>query len=271
MLKKLIILGLVISVLILFAVPVFANDTVTEEEKEEYKANFVVPPVDELFTALDSLGKINWEEQLNKIQTAGRDKFDYKTDEALALNLGIRVADTTVAIKVKDKKAVGELVANAEQLANKLNVSTSILEKSKEIKQAVKQEQWEKVLLSINGLEDDITLELALRADSDLSVLTTLAGWIEGVNIITGSLSKKYEAPAATVLRQPGLISFYQKKLNAMNEDTKKLPIIQRVVNLVEQLQVLCDVPEGKAVPKENVDKISALVSDLVNDITKLD
>ena len=96
--------------------------------------------------------------------------------------------------------------------------------------------------------------------DEKLSQLVSLGGWLRGTEVLTSVVTKHFSADGAELLHQPDLLSYFQRRLQAMPEF--KLPIIREIEDALVQVKPLIDVGSAR-IPPESVKKINEITTRL--------
>src|SRR5271156_1447030 len=99
--------------------------------------SITVPTPGELFSAIDKIGKPNWQGQYRKpIETA------YTSRPQIALNLGGLIADGYIAVEAEDSQQVKNIGKDIETMAKGLGVSQNILSRGSSITEFAENNEW---------------------------------------------------------------------------------------------------------------------------------
>lgn len=241
-----------------------AAQTVTEEEKVKFSQNLLLPSPGEVFAALAKLGDVDFTAagSFNK-------KYDYSTNALRALNLGVRAADGFLAVQAKDKTRLGEVIAVVVTLAEELLVKDAILNKGKQFENLAKAEKWPELSRELNAFRDDVNEEMKRLGDKDLSLLASAGGWLQGLRGVTTILGARFDAKASSVLYQPRLVDYFAENLTAMKPEYTSTPQVKAILAAMPEIKKLVDVGFKNPVPKENVERLKAIASELTQTIEK--
>lgn len=247
-----------IALILLFTAGLFAQETLSEEEKAFFKTNVVVPVPSEIIMALDILSDVNW-----KAVTEYNLSANYSENYKIALNLGVRVAEGFIAIQGEDRKNTGEMFSVCRDLAENFGAKSEMFVDKEEISRLLNENKW----LELRGILDDIHLKVKdemYKYDADYVVLASVGGWIEGLHIVSKALTQKYTEEASMILYQPELIDYFTQEvgyLKILNSDNSEVKEISRIM---PEIKRLTDVGSGNPIPKQNIDELYKLSSQAI-------
>lgn len=230
----------------------------------------IAPLSTDIFQALDKLHEhTDWAALLAATEAGGtRDKTSYASNQLKALNLGVRVADAFIAIEAKDAKALQALSKTLIALAQPLGVSKEITDASDGIQRNAQANKWNEVRQNVIDLQDKIRAELEDQKRGDEAVLVVVGGWLQGLHLVTKSLSTDYDAKATSVLRQQALVDSLTTQLNGLSADAKKLPSVQQMTKDLPEIGKLVNVGKEEPVSKEKVKSLYEISSKIAQGIT---
>ena len=259
---------LVISALVMLglltAVQVPADEKLSPEEMKLALNNYVVPTPDEIFTALESVHNQKWSRYV-KINS----KTSYKEVHKQCLNLGITVADMTLAIKSEDAKLTGQASEQILAFASYLGISNDIKPHIEKIKSLANNEEWSELLDRINFLQTQVS-EILVELDSrDQVVLISIGGWIEGLNVVTKSLRKDYSEEATAILRITAQIDYFKMELEKLDPSYTNNPEIKLLMEKLPEIRSLCAIEKDQFVGKSNIKSINKITGELVKQFQK--
>src|SRR5881398_4137324 len=221
-----------------------------------------IPTPGELFAALEKPGRPNWVGQMR-----GPVATSYKNRPQIALNLGSLIADGFIAVEAKDSQQVKNIGTDIIKLAKALGVSENVLSRGNSINEFAENSEWDALQEELEATQNEVKSSMQSHADQDLVILVTLGGWIRGTQVVTGAITKNYNAAAAKVLREPALVHFMQSKLNAISPELRQEPLVKDVSEQLAGLEKLVSFPEGKAPSSEDVRKLNDAVGKLMTKI----
>ena len=88
---------------------------------------------------------------------------------------------------------------------------------------------------------------------------------------MSGSITKNYDETAAKVLRQPALVGFIQTKVKDMSPEVQNEPLVKSVAEQLTEIEKLVTFPGGGTPTAEDVGKLNAAVSKLIEEIQHKD
>ncbi len=237
-----------------------SDSTLSDDEKDKFSELLLLPSPSEVFVALDKMGKADWVDAASYSS-----KYDYESDYLRALNLGVRSADGFLAIQAKDKAKLGEMIVVIVTLAEELLVRETILDKGKTFEDLSKQDKWHELHRELDSLREDVLEEIKRLGDQDIAVLVSAGGWLEGLRATTKILTDRYEPTASSVLYQPRLVDYFDAKLKDLRPDQSDHPAVQELKAKLPEIKKLVDVGFKNPVPKDNIEKLHAISSELVS------
>src|SRR5215510_1242512 len=218
-----------------------------------------IPTPGELFAALEKGGKTNWAGQYR-----GPIPVTYRDRAQIALNLGGLIADGFIAVQAKDGQQVKNIGSDIIKLAKALGVSEKLLSRGSSINDFAENNQWDTLQEELEATQNEVKSSMQSHADQDLVILVNLGGWIRGTQVVTGAIMKNYNETAAKVLREPALVHFIQSKLNAVSPELRQEPLVKDVSEQLSGIEKLVSFPPGKTPDVEDVRKVNAAVSKMM-------
>src|SRR5246500_4540609 len=222
----------------------------------------VVPLPNEIFGALNKLGAVNWKEHVRS------DKGPNFTERPrIALLLGAVIADGFIAVQAEDAPAVKEIGQRVMALAKGIGVGNSITPHAKAIIEAADKRNWDNVRQELDRTQNSVQQAMNEVHDEKLSQLVSLGGWLRGTEVLTSVVNEHFSADGAELLHQPDLLSYFEKRLQAMPEFN--LPIIHQIQDALVEVKPLIDV--GRRIPPETVKKVNEITTRLGQGIVTRD
>ncbi len=226
--------------------------------------SITIPTPAELFAALTKPGKPDWAAQFREpIPTNHRNRAQ------IALNLGGLIADGFIAVEAQDAQQVKNAGADIMKLAKALGISADILGRGNSINEFAENGEWDALQEELEATQNEVKDSMQTHEDQDLVILVSLGGWIRGTQVVTASLSKNYSEETARVLRQPALVRFMQSKIKEMSPAMQADPLVREVESHLGELETLVSFPPGQTATLENVRRLNAVVSRLLEEIQK--
>jgi len=215
----------------------------------------VVPLPNEIFGALNKLGTVNWRSHVRS------DKGPNFTERPrIALLLGTVIADGFIAVQAEDAEAVKDIGQRVLALAKGIGVGNSITPHAKAIIEAADKRNWSNVRRELDRTQNSVQEAMNEVHDEKLSQLVSLGGWLRGTEVLTSVVNDHFSPDGAELLHQPDLLSYFQKRLQAMPEFD--LPIIHQIRDALGQVKPLIDVGD-RNIPPETVKKVNEITTRL--------
>lgn len=236
----------------------------TDEEKRMFGQTVLVPSPAELFSALDKLATVDWQHVVSY-----NPERNYPDEYSRALNLGLRVADGFIAVYAQDSNKLGEMAEAIYFLAHALNVQESLLGKREALLEHARKDEWMQLRQALDGVQADVLKEIERMGESDIATLAVVAGWLEGIRIVSTVLATSYNEEASMVLYQPQLAEYFSAQFGKLSEQAKANPVVEQIGKQLSTIQQLCNVGEGKPLPQSSVAQLQSISSALVKAIEK--
>lgn len=263
---------LIIVMFAITAILAFAETGIKEEEKKNFQNKYMIPSCAEVFTALDSFNITDWKSVVFYLQKDDYKRKDsYKNIYIIALNSGVRIADGFLYIQAKDKKNFSENAIIIKKHASGMGISAQLIKKTDKIRDYASKEDWKGLRKELDGLENSILDDISKINDKDTATLASMGAWLEGLHVISKVINDNYDADSSTILRQPDLIEYFAGEMSKLGNKSKSIEIIGDLEKGVKELKILCDVPPGKKISKENVEKVYNISRELIKKIEKSD
>ena len=223
----------------------------------------VVPLPNEIFGALNKLGAVNWKQHVRE------DKGPNFTERPrIALLLGTVIADGFIAVQAEDAATVKEIGQRVLALAKGIGVGNSITPHAKAIIEAADKRNWENVRQELDRTQNSVQQAMNEVHDEKLSQLVSLGGWLRGTEVLTSVVKEHFSADGAELLHQPDLLSYFQTRLQAMQEF--KVPILHQIEDALVEVKPLIDVGD-RHIPPESVKKVNEITTRLGHGIVTKD
>lgn len=242
--------------------------TLTKEEMAEAVRtdDFSLPTPAELMVALEKQGKLDWAAKFRPpIAT------NYPSRAQLAMNLGSLVADGFVAVEAEDSQQVKNIGKDILQLAKNLGVPKDILMRGSSITDFADRKQWDQLKEELEATQNEVKDSMHTSKDGDLVTLVSVGGWARGVEVISSYIAEHYSEGSAKILRQPAIVAYLNKKLDALPDKLRDDVKVKNVRVKMIQMEMLVSFPREKAPAQEDVQKLAILARDLVKDIATKD
>jgi len=223
-----------------------------------------IPMPGEFMAALNKLSKISWADKFRPpIST------NYSSRPQTALNVGGLIADGYIAIEAEDSQQVKNIGKDVIALARVLGVSKDVVERASSIASFAEESQWDQLKEELEATQNEVKTAMAEAKDQDLVTLITVGGWLRGVEVISGHVAANYSELGAKLLRQPGIVSFLNKHLEALPEKVREDATVKLARKKMAEIEKFIAFPLDKAPSVEEVKQLNKLAAEAVKEISK--
>jgi len=224
--------------------------------------SLTIPTPGELFAALEKPGKPDWAGQYRTPIP-----MTYRNRAQIALNLGGLIADGFIAVEAQDSQQVKNIGTDIIKLAKALGVSENVLSRGNSINEFAEASEWDALHEELEATQNEVKTSMQSHRDQDLVILVSLGGWIRGTQAVSASVIKNYDENSAKVLRQPAVVSFLHAKVNDISLDLRSEPLVKSVSEQLTNVEKLVTFQVGKGPSLDEVRKLNAAVSKLMDEI----
>ena len=223
-----------------------------------------MPMPGEFMAALNKIGKLDWTRKFRPpIAT------NFTSRPQMALNLGGLIADGYIAIEAEDSAQVKNIGKDVLALAKVLGVSKDVLERSSSITGFAEMSQWDQLKEELEATQNEVKTAMSEATDTDLVTLITVGGWLRGVEAISSHVAGNYSEAGAKLLRQPGIVSFLNKNLEALPEKVRDDNSVKSARKKMAEIEKFIAFPLDKAPTAEDVKALSNLATEALKEISK--
>jgi len=224
--------------------------------------SLTIPTPGELFAALEKPGKPDWAGQYRTPIPV-----TYTNRAQIALNLGGLIADGFIAVEAQDSQQVKNVGTDIIKLAKALGVSENVLSRGNSINEFAEASEWDALHEELEATQNEVKTSMQSHRDQDLVILVSLGGWIRGTQAVSASVIKNYDEGSAKVLRQPAVVSFLRAKIDDISMDLRNEPLVKSVSEQLTGVEKLVTFQSGKGPSLDEVKKLNAAVSKLMEEI----
>ncbi len=221
-----------------------------------------IPTPGELFAALAKPGKPDWSGQYR-----APIPMTYSNRAQIALNLGGLIADGFIAVEAQDTQQVKNIGTDIIKLAKALGVSENVLARGRSINDFAENNEWDALQEELEATQNEVKASMQSNSDQDFVILVSLGGWIRGTQVVTGSIMHDYDEASARTLRQPALVSYIETKVKEISPELQNEPLVKSVSAQLSDIQKLVTFPNGGTPSAEDVRKLNAAVTKLMDEI----
>jgi len=225
----------------------------------------VVPVPREVFETLDRFTHSNWR-LVQRPEIAQQRPPANQVETALLL--GAVIAEGFVAVEAHDPVEVKSLGRTVLKLARGLGVEKAALRRSRSIVEHADRGDWSGVRKEWDAVLPDVQQGMNALRSEQLAQLVSLGGWLRGTEALTALILQNYSTQDAELLRQPGLLDHFDKRLAGMSNDLRADPMIVRTRQAIQKIRPLITTKDAP-ISAENVRKIATISGDLLKTLNR--
>ena len=219
-----------------------------------------VPVPKEIFRSLDQFRNAN----LAAVKRPEVARWKSHGDQAqIATLLGVVIAEGFISMEAKDSTEVQNLGNNVLSLAGGLGIRDRALRRSRSIIELADKNEWAQARTEWDGVLSDLGSGMIELKSADLAQLVSLGGWLRGTEALCALVLQKYSPERANVIRQPELIDYLEKQLQAMSGDIQARPIVVKLLDGMKRIRTLVQSEDGPP-SEETVQKVHGVCAELV-------
>lgn len=227
----------------------------------------VIPVPREVFETLDRFRDSNWRAVQRLDIAQWRPRID-PTENALLL--GVVIAEGFIAVGAEDAvevKSVGDAV---RRFTRALGVEKAALRRSRSIVEHAEKGDWPAVRKEWDGLLPEVQRGMKELQSEPLAQLVSLGGWLRGAVALSGLVLQNYSAEDAALLRQAGLLDYFELRLREMSDEIRVNPHVAQMRSSIPKIRSVFSSNEVQ-VTKEMGKKISTISERLLRDLGRRD
>jgi len=209
-----------------------------EAAKSRGKTAMFVPAPTEFQAALKATGA---NIDMAKLATGTTRAIDGKSNQIIALETGVRVADLLLTAQTGDKASIGARMTAAREGLSALGGNAAVLKRIDDVKA-----DFEGDVLSADNLGPqldilarDIQADLDKNVGKDIATLVQAGGWVQGVNLLSGALAENFNADAAALMNQPAVLEHFLSFLKDSAPAKAGEESVGAVISEMEKMQAL--------------------------------
>src|SRR5215467_13266376 len=215
-------LNLFVFIQIVLAISAFAQTPSEQSSPLPSQATEVhgvaVPVPKEIFRSLDQFRDANWP-AVKRPEVA---RWKSHGDQAqIATLLGVVIAEGFIAMEAKDSAEVENLGKSVLSLARGLGIRDRAIRRSRSIMELADKNEWSEARKEWDGVLSDLETGMIEIKSEQLAQLVSLGGWLRGTEALSALLIQNYSPERSNLIRQPELIGYLEKQLDAMSSDIR--------------------------------------------------
>lgn len=208
---------------------IFSLLLVTCAKKDDHKINLtkkmlnestIISDVAITFSAVKStFNNVEWGSLVDK----GNKTTSYEDPSKIALNLGSQTVDALVAVIASDWDSAKEISVATKELANKLNVGSSIENLALKLKESIDKQDQKASKELIEQIKNAAKSSLDSMSSQDVAILIQYGAWINTINKVINLLSANYSPENCDkVLRVKSEVNYFLKALSLISDENIK-------------------------------------------------
>jgi hypothetical protein len=170
-----------------------------------------------------------------------------------------------MTVKAKDAELLNKCASDIEKLAKKLGVTDGEMSRARAVRAAANKGDWLKVFMELGFFQQDIMKKLTEEKNASKGTLVVIGGWIQGARYTAAVVEENYSSDVSNILREPLLVKSLVEKSAALPASVKSSAQMVKVTESLSKLSKLLDVPTDGSISKEDVQKISAITTEVVS------
>ncbi|MBL9178772.1 MAG: hypothetical protein JNM65_11980 [Verrucomicrobiaceae bacterium] len=241
------------------------EDVVGDEHvREEFGVNeFTTPSIRKLFDMLNKVGKLSYD----NLKRPFTDKTP--ADRVLvSLGLGTLIADGFLIVqceKLEEMEGVGRAMI---KYGKALGAGGRLAKHQQSLFDYSLKGNWQDLRVELAKTQADVEAEMVQLRDVDIAHLISLGGWLRALEISTQSINDNYTEEKTRQLTRRDIAEYYLMSLDSLHPGITKNPNLQTLRKGLEEMIPLFDVPEGKALSRDEVKTMHQKASMLAHVIT---
>lgn len=243
------------------------SDTESKKEPEPLdltstEIQYMAPSAGELFSAVKKLEDEDMD--LSNYASFNTSASYPDSDVKAALNLGVRITDALVASYQTNPRQMMKMNATVSEISNQLGLDSLVNSRKEELAKLVINKEWDKMIVLMDELQQESKYILEQDGKEELSILTTLGGWLEGMSIISQHAETNYSDELASVIIQKELLKHFISELSKVNADSDT-QIIGKLKSSLADIEGIFN--SSDKLSRNDISKIASLTKSLITTI----
>ena len=237
-----------------------------EHLREEFGVNeFTTPSIRKVFDQLDALGTLPYDKLKRPIgEKAPNDRV------VIALGLGMLIGDGFLIVQCEKVEEMEKLGRALLRYAKALGAGVRISKHSQSLLENSVIGDWKKLRDELAATQVDVEAEMVLLRDVEVAHLIALGGWLRAFEISTEAVATSYSEEKSRNLGRADIVEYFIATLEGLHPKIREAPYMVDLIEGLNALLPLLDVPEGKAFTQEEVNSLREKAHLLSQVITNL-
>lgn len=230
-----------------------------EHLREEFGVNgMTTPSIEAIFELLDTLGTLHYDKLKRKIvDTTPSDRV------AVSLSLGRLIADGFLIVQCEKVEEMNDIGRALLKHAKVLGAGTRMNRHSQSLLEHSLKGDWKTLRVELSKTQFDVEAEMILLRDVDIAHLVSLGGWLRAFEIATEAVDLNYQPDKTLNLARRDIVEYYLSSLESLSEKARELPVMKKLIQGLQDLMPLVDVPEGSVLTPAQVKALKAKANEL--------
>ena len=239
-----------------------------EHLREEFGVNGITTPsIEAVFELLDTLGTLSYDRLQRQIPNkAPSDRV------AVSLSLGTLIADGFLIVQCEKLEEMDDVGRALLKHAKVLGAGDRMNRHSQSLLEQSISGDWKNLRTELAKTQFDVEAEMVQLRDVDMAHLVSLGGWLRAFHIATKSVNDNYDPEKTRNLARRDITEYFLSSLETLSDKARALPVVEKITQGLRDLMPLVDVPEGKALSKEEVNALyekAKLFTQIIEDTVK--
>lgn len=218
-----------------------------------------LPSPGEFLLAVDKQFDPNWSQLVKASVPATTTRREH-----LALQLGVLLADSYVAVEAQDGQAARNAGRDLIATARKLNVGQNVLARGQGLAALADNADWRTLREELDATQNDIRLSMHEQNDHALLVFLMAGSWVRQMEL-AAALAETNPSPGAfALLIQPAIAGHLRDRMASLPEKQRSTPLVQHFLAKLAETKNLMDKGLHSPLPADSVRGIAVIMADLL-------
>ncbi len=218
-----------------------------------------LPSPGEFLLAVDKQFDPNWSQLVKGSVPATTTRREH-----LALQLGVLLADSYVAIEAQDGQVAKNIGRDLIATARKLNVGQNVLARGQSIAALADNADWKTLREELDATQNEIRLSMQEQNDHALLVFLMTGSWVRQMELAAALAEANPSPPAAALLVQPSILNHLLDRMASLRVKHRSTPLAEHFRSKLEETKALMDKGVHSPLPEDSVRGIAAIMADLL-------
>jgi hypothetical protein len=218
-----------------------------------------LPSPGEFLLAVDKQFDPNWSQLVKASVPATTTRR-----EQLALQLGVLLADSYVAIEAQDGQAAKNAGRDLIATARKLNVGQNVLARGQSIADIADRADWRTLREELDAMQNDIRLSMQEQNDHALLVFLMTGSWVRQMELAAALAEANPSPRAFALITQPAILNHLLERMASLRTKDRSSPLAKRFLSKLQETKAHMDKGVYAPLPEDSVRGIAATMASLL-------